>query len=952
MIEAARPLGLLLLLLLVPVVLAWRASRQALPPLRARLALALRVLLVSLVVLALADLRVTAPADHLAVVFLVDRSLSVDAEGREWESSFLRDARRRAGPRDQYGVVVFGGDALVERAVRPPAGDDPSRLASVVDEQATDLAGALRLAQATFPADASRRIVVLSDGRATTGDALTEARLASAQGTEVWTATVPRSPASEVLVQGVAVPSRPPRDEPFDVRITVAAERPGPALLTLTRNDREVARRRVLLERGPNVFLVPQRLREGGAFRYDARVQAEGDRHPGNNRAGAVALVRGRPRLLFVTGEGQPPGPLPELLRRQGLEVRTVGTGALPRSPAEYSGYSAVVFSDVSALLVPESQVRAIRSMVVEAGMGFAMLGGPSSFGSGGWYRTPLEEILPVDMDLRKSRRAAVLALALVLDKSGSMAEQEGQVTRLAMAREAAIAAASLLSRHDSLGAVAFDSAARWVVPLRPYEDPGKAAAELSTLEPGGGTDLYPALEQAVRALEGADAPLKHAIVLSDGRTEPGDFDALAARAKKGRITVTTVAVGGDADFNFLRDLAGHTGGRSYLANQAALLPRIFTRETVLAARAAFSEKPFHPERRGGHAVTRGLDLSSAPALRGYNLATLRPAPSQGLLAAPEGDPLLAVGRAGLGRTAAWTSDSGRRWAAPWVGWRGFAPLMAQTLRWVAAEGRDPGLDVRVEEDPSGGARVVVEARGVEAPLALRARALAPDGTARPLDLVQTGPGRSEAPLENPTPGAWLVQVADPESRRVAVGTWSLPYSPELARLGPDAGFMASLAASGSGAAEPSAASVFQAPDRPARVSRALWPWLLALALLVLPLDVACRRVFLPEGWWGRWRGRPARPAPPAAADPTLQALLRRKQDLRPPEPAAPQAPSKDASRQAPSGDARPPRVARRLQPEELPPAAAGDQPPAPAEGGGTLSRLRQARERSRERQE
>ena len=931
MIEVARPAALLLLVLLVPVGLAWRHSRQALPALRARLSLATRVLMIQLLVLALADLRWTVPADRLAVVFVVDRSRSVDEDARDWQVDWIQRARVAMAPRDGYGIVVFGGDAAVERSPEaPPDRAGSLRLASVVDPEATDLAGALRLAQASFPAEASRRIVVLSDGRATRGDALTEARLAAAQGTEVWTATVPASARPEVLVQAVEVPRNAPREEPFDVRITVAAERPGGALLTLTRNDREVARREVTLEAGLNVFLVPQRLREGGAWRYEARSEAPGDRHPGNNRAGAVTLVRGRPRLLFVTGEGETPGPLPARLRERGLEVRVVGAGALPRSPAEYGGYGAVVFSDVSALAVPESQAQALRSLVVEAGLGFAMLGGPSSFGSGGWFRTPVEEVLPVEMDIRKSRRGAVLALALVLDKSGSMAEPEGPVTRLALAREAALAAAKLLSPEDSLGAVAFDSASRWVVPMRRWKEAGQAAAELATLEPGGGTDLYPALDAALGALEQADAPLKHAIVLSDGRTEPGDFDALARRAAKGRITLTTVAVGSDADFNFLRDLAAKTGGRSYLANQATLLPRIFTRETLLAARAAFSEKPFRAGPGASHPVLRGLELERAPLLGGYNLSTLRPPPSLGLLRTPEGDPLLAVGRAGLGRTAAWTSDAGQRWAASWLEDPGSGELLPQLLRWIAAGGRDPGFDVRVEEGASGGPRVVVEARDLDAPLDLQGRSLGPDGASRPLDLVQTGPGRYEAPLEAPTPGSWLVQVVEPEGGSAASATWTLPYSPELARLGPDPAFMARLAAAGGGKNDPPAAGVFAPPSHPIRVARPVWAGLLALALLLLPLDVALRRVFLPEGWLRRVLARREPPAP-APGDPTLRALLHRKREARSDLPAP----------------SRPERAERADAPLRVPPPPATDA--APPSEAGTLERLRRARERSRQ---
>jgi len=946
-IRLARPEALLLALLSIPVVWAWHTSRQGLARGRARLSLAVRLLLLLSLVLALADLRLEARADRLAVVFLVDRSLSIGSQARDWQSRWISEALREAGPRNWYGLVVFGRDSVVERSVAPTRGGDPTRLTSVVDPRATDLAGALRLAQATFPPDFSRRIVVLSDGRPTQGEALTEARLAAAQGTEVWAATSAAAPGHEVAVRSVEVPSEPSPGQPFDVRITAWAEAAREALLLLTVSDREIARRRVHLVPGPNVFLVPQRLSRGGSVRFEARIEAEGDLHPGNNRAGAVALVRGRPRLLFVTNEGAPPGPLPDLMRRHGFEVQVVGTGALPRSAAEYAGYSAVVFADVSALQVPEAQMEALRGMVTQAGLGFAMLGGPSSFGAGGWFRTPVEALLPVDLDIRKARRGALLALALVLDKSGSMSETEGSVTRLDRAREAALAAAALLTRHDHLGAVAFDSAARWVVPMRPHQDPERAAEELATLRAGGGTDLYPALAAALGALEPVAVPLKHAIILSDGRTAPGDFEGLAARATAGRITLTTVAVGGDADLNFLRDLAEKTGGRSYLADQATMLPRIFTRETVLASRLAFSEDPFRADPGTPHPVRRGLEVEAAPQLLGHNLAALRPAPSLGLLLTPEGDPLLAVGRAGLGRTLAWTSDGGLRWARSWVETGRLGPLLAQGMRWVADQGPSATFRARVEEEPSGAPRVVVLAEDLETPLALVGQALGPDARTRELDLVQTGPGRLEASLEVSDPGAWLVRVADPETGQSSVATWHVPYEPELARPDPDPVFTARLAEAGAGRAEPLPQTVFQAPVRPLVVSREVWTWLVTLALLLLPVDVALRRVLLPEGWWQAWlpRRRP-RSFQKTSTDPTLQALLRRKQDLRPTQGRAPVAPT-PPPRVAPAPATTPtasPRMADR------PPAPApAERPTSPAPAEGTLARLRRVKEQSRD---
>ena len=946
MIEVGRPVALVLFLLLIPAVRTWSASRHTLPIWRSRLSLGTRLLLFSLVILALADLRLTRPAEQLAVVFLLDRSESMSAPAREWQEGWIREALLQAGPKDQAGMVVFGRDAVVERSVCPARRQQDERLTSVVDPQGTDLASALRLAQASFPADCSRRIIVLSDGLPTAGDALTEARLVAAHGTEVWTAIPPTRAGQEVLVRSLEVPDKPTLGQPFDVRITVQSDQEATGLLSLTADEREVARREVELRPGPNVFLVPQRRDHPGPVRYEVRIQSPEDLHAGNNRASALALVGGRSRVLFVTAENAHPGPLPDLLRAAGMEVRVTGSGALPRSAAEFAGYSGIIFSDVPALEVSESRMETLRQVVTEAGVGFAMLGGTSSFGAGGWYRTPLESILPVDMDLRRNRRKALLALALVLDKSGSMGEKEGSVTRLAMAREAALAASSLLGEQDHMGAVAFDSAARWVVPMQRHQDPAKAAAELACLKAGGGTDLFPALKLALEALEPLDVPLKHAIILSDGRTEPGDFDSLARRAHQARISLSTVAIGEDADFQFLSDLAKGTGGRSYLVNQASLLPRIFTRETILASRAAFGEKPFRARFGASHPELRNLTVEGTPELRGYNLTTLRPAPARMLLRGPEDDPLLAVGRAGLGRTAAWTSDAGHRWAASWQASGDLGRVLGRVLRWTMAADDQASFRIRLEEDSTAQARVVVEAADLETPLALQGRAVGPDGASMDLDLLQTGPGRFESAPTVFSPGAWLIRVSDQASSRSALATWSIPYSPELSRLQPDPAFMARLATAGAGQAQAPPSASFHPPQHPLAVARQAWSSLLVLALLLLPLDVALRRVFLPQGWWARALRRPGTAPASSPTDPTLAALLKRKQDMR----EEPTAPSPGETRVPPTGPpaegvARIPTARRTVQ---VPPATSAPPAPSapPSSGPDTLSRLRRVRQR------
>ncbi|MBI3928313.1 MAG: VWA domain-containing protein [Armatimonadetes bacterium] len=939
--EFSDPGWLALLGLLVPVVWISARSRADLPRWRRLASTAVRCLILALLVLALAGLRKTVASDRVTTLFLVDRSLSAGSRAKTWSEELVGRAIEGMGPRDRMGVLTFASEAMLE--LTPSR---PSRLApftTVVDPSGSDLAGAIRFSCASFPADSARRIVLISDGNQTTGDAVVEARLARALGVEIWTVPLPDEPGNEVLVESLEVPGRPAEDMPFDVRVQVLSREQARGTLLVTRNGQVVARQQVQLEPGRNVFLVPQRLASAAVFEYSATIEVDQDGSPVNNRATGVAVVRGRSRILYVHGREHPSGPIPALLRGSGLEVDVVSSAGLPSGLAGWQSYQALILDDVSAFHLSGRQMEWIAGLVREMGLGFAMIGGPDSYGVGGYYGSPIADILPVSLEIRKGRNAPVVALVLAIDKSGSMDapdSSDSATTKLELAREAAIASASLLTPQDYLGVVGFDSAARWVVPFRNHQELKSVVAQIGTMRPGGGTDLFPALSQALAKIGTAGAPLSHVIVVTDGQVAPADFDRLCADARRQRITISTVAVGQDADLPFLAGLARNGKGRAYLASSAAMLPRIFTRDTVIASRAAFVEKPFHPLLVQSHSILRGVDTEGAPALKGCNLTTARPAPAQMLLSTPAGEPVLAAGRAGLGKTVAWTSDNGRRWATPWAQAAQFSSVLAQSVRWILPEAEDPGLRLALESAGENRVRVVGEARAPDGTfrdaLELQARVIGPGGGSHQLPLLQTGPGRYEAEWALSEPGSWLIHVADPVTGRGSTRVWTMPYSPEYARIGTDRTLLSEIARVGGGRYDPNITEVFEDPRTPLRMSNPIWETLVLAALLLLPLDVAIRRVFLPDSWFRRKIRE--RVAAPTAAEGTLSRLAGVKKSVReePPSPSRPmptRPPHPEPERPAP--------------PEETEPAATVPAPPAEQELS-PLERLKEAKKRAR----
>ena len=241
------------------------------------------------------------------------------------------------------------------------------------------------------------------------------------------------------------------------------------------------------------------------------------------------------------------------------------------------------------------------------------MLGGDQSFGLGGYYKTTLEEILPVRSNFEKEKEKPNLAMVLVIDKSGSMGGQ-----KIELAKDAAKGAVELLSPSDQIGVVAVDGASYWISELHSAADKSYVMDRVSTLEASGGTNIYPGLNDAYEALNATNAKLKHVIVMTDGHSTPGDYEGILRDMVAARITVSTVACGTEADQVLLQDLAKSGGGRYYLCEDPRSVPQIFAKETMTASKSAINEEPFLPQLIRPTQVLNGIELDAAPFLLGY----------------------------------------------------------------------------------------------------------------------------------------------------------------------------------------------------------------------------------------------------------------------------------------------------------------------------------------------
>ena len=968
------PLALLLLVPALALTIGLHlAARRRVGAGRRRFALAVRTVLLAALVFALAGFQLVLPVDRLATVFVVDLSDSVGNAGREDALAFLRETLEERPDGDVAGIVAFGKDALVERL--PGEFSEIDRLASTPLKSATDIGAALRLASALFPDDAQKRIVLLSDGNDTTGEGQAEAALAASRGVRIETRRIGPGDVDEVLIERLTTPSTARLGEAVPVVVEIRSSVAQTATVRLFANGTLIQTKPVELAAGFNTVRFDDvRPTDAGFVRFRAVVEAARDTFSQNDRADSNTIVKGEPRTLVLAGNDAVATELVAALRNQNQLVDTIIPEALPTDFGSLAAYDSVVLVDVSRLRLTDRQLASLQVYVRDLGKGLVMIGGPRSYGAGGYQRTPLEETLPVDMGVRDRQKQPDIALVVVIDQSGSMAACHcntfeggmgggsgiGGVQKVDIGKEAILRAAAALTDRDELGVVAFNESAHWVVRTQPLGGISDLQGQIAGIRADGQTNIYAGLDQAVQSLEGMTATRRHIILLTDGWSSSGQYDAIIAKMKASGITLSTVGAGGGSN-PFLENLAKQGGGRFYAANNPSSIPDIFLKETQQVSGQQIVEEPFFPIQTSSSPILRGLE--GLPQLRGYNGTTIKAA-AQNVLVTARDDPLLAQWQYGLGRSVAWTSDSTGRWAKDWVAWSGFNRFFSQLVSWTFPGEETDGIEATFE---TIGGQTGLHVESVEPDgsprdfYATSAVLVGPDLEPRSVSLVQVAPGVYETPLGEIEPGAYAVRVtqtrpgSSPLGRTVGMVAQT---AAEYRQLGANEPFLASLRAATGGTVITTPLDPWThdltATDR----FTELWPPLLVLALLLWPLDIALRRMSLgrrevaaARGWVSGF-GRRRRAAGPRTA--TAEGLLAASGRVRSSEARAAIRPAPGpASASLPAADAKLPATAGPpTAPAAAPPgtSAAAPAPPSPAEPTDTITRLRDAKRRARER--
>ena len=845
------------LLLLVPLAVAWWAW-----PLPGRWLKALRVLIFLLVVLALAQLAIKLPDRAGTVIVVADRSESMPANAAATEKEIIGLLHKSMGPRDQLGVISFGRDAAIEQS--PQRGEFGGFTAQVGADHSR-LNDALESALSLMPPDAGGRILVLSDGKWTGKNPASAAARAAGRGVAIDYRMLARPPAGDVAIQSLLAPPSVQPGQAFAMNVWVQSPADQEIRYQLRRGDEIIFAGTKNISAGRSRLMFRDRATTAGVNEYVVTIQgAKEDPVPENNSARALVGVEGARPILIVSSAGENSG-LVKLLRAGAVEVVGKTPAQCSWSLEALSQYSAVLLENVPAGQIGMSGMETLAAWVEETGSGLAMTGGQKSYGPGGYFKSPLERVLPVSMEMRKEHRKLSVAVVVALDRSGSMSMPAGGGRiKMDLADLGTVQVLDLLSPLDEIGVFAVDTTPHEIVPLDTVEKNLSYRSQILGIgSMGGGIYIYEALVASARMISSAQAQTKHIILFADAADSEQSmhYEEIVDKLREAGVTVSVIGLGTDHDVDaeLLKDIARRGGGECYFSDNPDEIPRIFAQDTFTIARSTFIDQPTPFQITAGYSLLGAPPVAAPPSLGGYNLCYLRP---QANLAAVTTDeykaPVVASWNAGNGRVLCYLGEADGKFSGDLARWNQGGEFYATLARWVEGrhqplpdellltqEIRDGVCLVQLHLDPTRKAELFSTLPRVRVLHGLPGKAPAKETVLlqwKNADLLE-----AVIPVAGHETVLNTVEIAGQQA--VTLPAACLPYSPEYTpdQTGRGAATLAQIATTTGGRERVEIPKIWtELPVKSRFVELA--PWLLVLATLLFLLEILERRT----GWISR----------------------------------------------------------------------------------------------------
>ncbi len=869
-----RPVWLFVLLLIIPSFLFALRSIGGMSRGKAITTFAFRCLVIVLLAAALAHPSWVKKGEGVTVTIILDRSQSIPLPLKEEAVRFLRKAslvRDSREPDDRVAVVTVAREANI--AAMPDVYSEVSAGQDVTDPTATNLASGVRIALAIMPDDTANRLLIASDGNETVDSVAEAAEIAKANKVPIDVLLLEYEYDNEVIFDRIRAPARARVGQTSTITMSLRSQRPTTGTIYLKMDGTVLDLNgtddgdgmRVSLESGRNVYQLEISLDQSGATQFEATFEPDdpsADYIDRNNNAYAVTFVGGEGKVLVIDDGVSESQYLMQALRDSNIEVQRIGPGGLVNL-VYLTSFDAVILCNIPRYSFDDAQDNMLHAYVHDLGGGLIMLGGPQSFGAGGWIDSETAKVLPVKLDPPSSRQLPRGALALIMH---SCEMPQGNF----WAQKVAEAAINSLSRLDYVGIVEFGgwgggggggfAGSSWAFPMQLVGDRKAALAATKKMAMGDMPDFQSSMQVAHAGLTTIRAGQKHAIIISDGDPSP-PTPKLLGQYVSAKITVTTVMVGGHGtliDRSHMQAVANKTGGNFYNVTNPKKLPEIFMKEAQLVSRSLIQEGEIFQPQVASRLPGPTDGFTAVPEIDGYVLTAAREGLTQNafVIATKEGvDPLYASWNYGLGRSIAYTSDITGRWGGRWPSWGEFRTFWEQSVRWVMRPTGERNVSITTHQD--GDIAVVeVEALDDDAQslnfLNAGAQVHRPSGETEPVLLQQVGPGRYRMQFVTDEAGAYIVDVSyrtgDQERASHLQAAVAVPYSDEFKSVKHNAALLRQLAEDTGGrmlaANDPEVADLFKRDDLTIPKSpKRIWDLLTILAAALFLFDVAARRL-------------------------------------------------------------------------------------------------------------
>ncbi len=836
-----RPWALLLLLLVIPLCLLHKKGKNTNWHVRRWALLPIRLILLTALVLALAQPIVFQSAQTPTIVAVIDISASISDDNLLTAGQLLKQYFEDNDPQAKLHIVLFGSQVfltdtnlsdMLNHEVLPAlrkrfieAKEGPNLLTG------TSLAEALTFAGTIIPSGSTGKVLLFTDGRETRGDALKSAAQLARRDIPVITFPLGAAKSGEVSLFQVSMPASAAAGSTVIVQAMIDSSLSGTSRLTISSNNDVVQTEQIeTIQPGLQTVDLRLPLELRGLQSFTVKVETDNDFRQDNNQLSTSIYVTAPLNVSVIESDLNKPA-AQALAHWLGISAKVKSLSPASLTSDLLKQTDLLVIADVPAAEINDSIQQQVRVAVLN-GMGLLVSGGRRAFGPGGYCNTTLETVLPVVSAQTVERRDPSATLVIIIDTSGSMGGG-----RIDLAKETARLAMRHLKPHDKIGIVEFYGAKHWAAPIQPASNAIDLQRALNRLNAGGGTVILPAIEEAYYALLNIQTRTRHVLVLTDGGVESGQFEPLLQKMSDRGMTVSTVLVGPGTHSAFLASLAEWGGGRFYWAPDRFNIPEIIIKQPESSPMSPFIEQPTKLVTHSRNQILTDMDLASLPSINGYLNIRAKPT-ADILIESATGRPLLASWQFGLGKVGAFGSQLAGDWTVELAQHPSYLVLIANLARHLAALPPEQRLRIQpvIHNDIATVdiTKVSSDSNNAFEQLELTIVDSALNTSHTILDPIR--PNQWNLLADKLSPGVYQLQAYLPESRYSAHAAFCIAPQREFASIAPNQKLLNRI--------ENVSEVLDTQPELPAfQGFSELWPFCVIVGLLTFLADILVRRL-------------------------------------------------------------------------------------------------------------